>query len=93
MHHFPDRENIIGSSENLFSLLPLAGDFFVRSNQGKVSTETERILSKRTIFYKKTEIFSWISKENSRNLWIVSIEINRGGDIINYQKTMKEEFE
>lgn len=55
--------------------------------------ETERFLLKRTIFYRKTEIFSRISKENSWNLWIVSIEINRGGDIINYQKTVKEDFE
>ena len=33
-----------------------------------------------------------ISKENRQDLCIVSLEINRGGVIINYQKTVKEEI-
>ena len=38
------------------------------------------------------QVFLVVSKIAGRNLYSVTIEINRGGDIINYQKTVKEDI-
>lgn len=70
----------------------MAGAFFRSLKSGESVDGNGKDSFKKDDTLSENQGFTRISKENRRNLCIVSLEINRGGDIINYQKTVKEEI-